>query len=262
MLLDPRNGPRWDLHTTEQNRRSYVVASTPRTGSTLLCRTLWGTGLVGAPKEYLNPMQLRDWEVRLGSPWSSLRHRALAGMSLGLVTRGRWDHQRIAEHLDRVKQRRTASSGWFGMKLHAHHHRQWFAARPIEEFLGPVRWIRIRREDRLAQAISWERAMQSGQWASHQASSTAQPSYVRGAITARLAAIERDEAWWDTVLRHEPVLELTYERLARQRTRVTREVLHWLGVEGAHSVGLGPAGMQSQSDATSRQWRRDYQRGE
>ena len=120
MLLDPRNGPRWDLHTTEQNRRSYVVASTPRTGSTLLCRTLWGTGLVGAPKEYLNPMQLRDWEVRLGSPWSSLRHRALGGMSLGLVTRGRWDHQRIAQHLDRVKQRRTASSGWFGMKLHAH----------------------------------------------------------------------------------------------------------------------------------------------
>ena len=60
MLLDPRNGPAFDLPTPHSPRRTYVIASTPRTGSTLLARALWDTGLVGAPKEYLNPMQIRD----------------------------------------------------------------------------------------------------------------------------------------------------------------------------------------------------------
>ena len=121
MWLDPRNGPEWDLPPPQGPQRSYVVASSPRTGSTLLCRALWDSGLAGAPKEYLNPMQLRDWELRFGAR----RYRWVRGPLLGLVGRVRWPEPRLAGHLERVRQRRS-SGGWFGLKLHGHHRRRFF----------------------------------------------------------------------------------------------------------------------------------------
>ena len=43
-----------------------MIAAIPRTGSTLLASGLWGTGLAGAPNEYINPLQRRQFEVRWG----------------------------------------------------------------------------------------------------------------------------------------------------------------------------------------------------
>lgn len=262
MLLDPRNGQAYDLPPTARPRRMYVVASTPRTGSTLLCRSLWDTGLAGAPKEYLNPMQLRDWEVRLGSWTSVVRHRMLSGAGLALIGRLGWDEERLDEHLARVMDRRTGADGWFGMKLHAHHHRQWFAAHGLEERHGPVRWIRIHREDRLAQAISWERALQTGRWASHQDATRVAPRYSRAAINRRLVAIDRDERWWDDHLDGREVLAFSYERLVRNRAVCVREALRWLGIEGASGVGLREAALERQADAVSVEWARRYHAGE
>jgi hypothetical protein len=36
-------------------RKSYIVASSPRSGSTYLCRLLGQSGLLGTPSEVLNP---------------------------------------------------------------------------------------------------------------------------------------------------------------------------------------------------------------
>lgn len=261
MLLDPRNGPNWDLHGA--HNRTYVVASTPRTGSTLLCRTLWDTGLAGAPKEYLNPMQIRDWEVRLGSATSATRHRLLSGPLLGLVGRLRWSAPRVDAHLARVQQLRTGSNGWFGLKLHAHHHRRWFRSRPLAHALGPVTWIRIRREDRVAQAVSWERALQTGRWAAHQRPTfTLSPVYRRRAIERRLRAIAHDEAWWDAVLENETVLDLTFERLRTVRAATIRQVLTYLDVPGGGGVGVPDDSLRSQSDGISQDWIRRFRSGQ
>ena len=48
-LLDARNGEPFDLPPSPLRPRTYVVASLPRTGSTLLCNALWDTGRAGAP---------------------------------------------------------------------------------------------------------------------------------------------------------------------------------------------------------------------
>ena len=111
MLLDPRNGPDHDLCGVPS--KTLLIASAPRTGSTLLCRLLWSTGEVGRPKEYLNPMQVRDWSVRLGGPAVRARHLPLRGPLLGLVGWGPWSPERRRAHLTSVMRRRTAVSGWF-----------------------------------------------------------------------------------------------------------------------------------------------------
>ena len=83
-LLDVRNGEAYDCGSGPATR-TLVVASTPRCGSTMFCRTLWETGMVGAPKEYFNPTQRRDWMVRSGS---SLAVRLAYGTIRGPLTAG------------------------------------------------------------------------------------------------------------------------------------------------------------------------------
>ena len=121
-LIDPRNGAEWDLPPFEGEARTYIIASTPRTGSTLLCRSLWDTGVAAAPKEYLNPMQLRDWEVRLGATRRSrFLHRFLVGPAVGFAGRYGWGEAELSAHLARVRARRTGEDGLFGLKIHYHH---------------------------------------------------------------------------------------------------------------------------------------------
>ena len=82
------------------------------------------------------------------------------------------------------------------------------------------------------------RAIQTGRWAAHQPAASRVATYAREAIAKRLHDIRRDEQWWDDHLGDTPVLELTYERLISHRIGVIRQVLEWLEVEGAASVGL------------------------
>jgi len=244
MLLDERNGPRWDLPAPLTPPQTYIIAATPRTGSTLLCRMLWATGRVGAPKEYLNPMQLRDWEVRMGSARSRWLHRALSGRRLVLAGQG-WSHARLSAHLQRVRQRRS-SGGWFGLKLH-HHHRQ--------RLVGEAsRWILLTRHDRVAQAVSWARALQTNQWIGGEPPRPAR--YSRRLIRRCLSEIVSGEAIWEARLKAAGVapLRLRYEDLAAAPQLTVRAVLAHLAVsDTSESAALAPT-LIRQADATSAAW--------
>ncbi|MEZ4321272.1 MAG: Stf0 family sulfotransferase [Myxococcota bacterium] len=257
-LVDPRNGPDHDLPSCT-GARTYVIASSPRTGSTLLARMLWETGRVGAPKEYLNPMQIRDWEVRLGGPLSRRTHGLLRGPAVNLACHGRWTDTRLRDHLQRVRQRRS-SGGWFGLKVHWHHFERFFVAsgRDPDAFLGDPVWIRIARHDRLAQAVSWVRAWQTGAWVGTQRARI-QPVYNRHLITGRLADIDAAEAGWDGVLAGRNPWVLDYEGLSADPVGTTRSVLRHLGVSAEVDV---PVPLARQADAISAAWVERYRAGD
>lgn len=258
-LLDPRNGPDHDMPQSSTPPRRYVIASVPRSGSTLLARLLWGTEQVGRPKEYLNPMQLRDWEVRLGG-WTSRRlHGALHGVAVGALVGRSWSQRRLMTHLDRVEARRS-SGGWFGLKLHHHHFDRYGGMAGLGDWLSRVRWIRIQREDRLGQAISWTRALQSGQWAAWQ-TTRREARYSRVAIRQRLDAIARAEDGWDVVLDALPVHTLTYEALVADPAGTVRQVLRWLEVPHAAVVQVPRPPTRRQADDVTEQWRRRWASG-
>lgn len=261
-LLDARNGEAFDLPVSARPPRTWVLASVPRSGSTLLCRLLWDAHGVGAPKEYLNPMQVRDWEVRLSS--SSLRrfaYGALRGPAVGLARGRGWDRARLVEHVRRVRERRTDPSGWFGVKLHYHHFESWFLERgwSVDEILAPARWIRIVRHDRLAQAVSWARALQTGRWASHQRGYLP-PLYRPTQIRRRLAEIERQEAGWDDFFAQRGIepLEVSYEELVANRVGTVRAILTHLDVPGAEVAPIPEPDLDRQSDALNARWIERY----
>lgn len=253
MLIDPRNGPDFDLRPSPAAPRSYLIAATPRTGSTLLCRGLWDTGLVGAPKEYFNPTQLRDWEVRLGSRGARLLHRPLRGPALSLVARRGWTLERFRGHWQRVRLRRSGDTGWCGLKLQRQHRDRFFGGIDLEDLLGELRWIRISRRDRLAQAVSWSRARRSGSWASHQRRRL--PSaYSERHIEACLGELEAQEAAWDAELAGREVLSLVYEDLVAEWPRGLRAVLRWLAVPGSDVVALPEPALARQADSRNARW--------
>lgn len=255
-LVDPRNGEAWDLPPCP-GARVYVIASTPRSGSTLLARMLWGAGGVGAPSEYLNPMQIRDWEVRFGGPVSRAAHGLLTGPLVNLAGRGRWSDARLEGHLRRVRLRRS-SGGWFGLKVHWHHWERWFvrAGRDPDRWLGDVRWIRVDRRDRVAQAVSWVRALQTGAWIRDQRARLP-PIYDRRAIAGRITELEAAEAGWDAVIGGRPCVRIAYEDLAASPVRFARDVLASLGCDRE----VGPPDLTPQADALSAEWIARYHAG-
>ena len=238
----------------------YVVASTPRTGSTLLCRALWDTGRIGAPKEYLNPTQVRDWQVRLGGPVARVTHRALVGPLAAIAGRGPWSDRRLRGHLAGIRARRSSEDGWFGIKLHHHHYRHWFEdpGRALDAWFPDARWVRVSREDRVGQAISWVRARQTGQWATHRVRAR-EPRYSRRAIEAALRDIERGETGWDRALAGRSVLHITYEELASDLGTAVGRVFDHLGVARTHPPPR-PA-LERQADSESDAWRARFLSG-
>jgi LPS sulfotransferase NodH len=261
--LDDRNGPEFDLPPPVGEGRTLVIASLPRTGSTLLGRLLAATGAVGDPKEYLNPMQVRDWQARIApSAWTRLRHRALVGPLVPLAGRGRWTRARLGAHLDAIRLRRSAPDGWFGLKIHWHHFERWFVSTgwPVEDLLRPRAWVLLTREDRVAQAVSWHRALISGRWASEQRASF--PAvYDRRAIQRRLDVIAAHETAWRAwfATRQITPLELRYEQVIADPQAAVRAVLTAIGVDAPPSSGALP--MTRQADDTSAAWIERFRAG-
>src|ERR1700722_6648583 len=121
--------------------KSYVLASTFRSGSTHFCMSLWESGALGAPWEYFNFDNTKRY-----------MYSRLQAKSQG-------------DYVRRLLAVRTAPNGVFGVKSHFHHFRT--ALRdypPLLEMMAPVRYIYGNRRNKLAQAVSLARALQTNVW--------------------------------------------------------------------------------------------------
>jgi len=241
-----------------------MLASAPRTGSTWLGRMLAAEGDVGQPKEWLNGMQMRDLQARFAPSRASRAFAACLGpRTAPLLLWAPWTDAALHGYLERVRAVRTSPTGWFAIKLHGHHRRRWFedAGRRFEDYFSPACIVRVRRRDRLAQAVSWARAMQSGVWVSEQVGHRA-PSYDAGRIARCLRAIARDEDDWQDWLDARPGHRrcvVDYEDLVADPMRVVSDLRAALGVA---PVSAPPAevGMRRQADALSAQWIERFRR--
>lgn len=174
---------KFDLPVRDKGRPElvYAVASTERSGSTLLCRIMAETGLLGLPANYLHI----EWQ-------REILRRGDKGLDL----------------LNILYRLRTTPNGCFGIKFH---HPTKDISHPAFNGFEPDQWVFTRRHDKLAQAISWSIATQTNSWWS-EAPEQWEASYDFNNILTIAGAIVLEDSLWEQRLEqcNVPVHEIWY----------------------------------------------------
>ncbi|MCD9623238.1 Stf0 family sulfotransferase [Rhabdothermincola salaria] len=245
--------------------RVVLVAATNRSGSTLLCRALAATGRLGAPAEPLTFRNLRENRSGLGPV--HVKPRARVGQ-LRRRLAGRPDWRDLGQSaftsrtarrvLDGVADRHTSDDGVLALKVMWSDYSELFGSHGFDAgyWERPVSWVRIRRDDRLGQALSWSRAISTDQWTAAMASRS-EPTYDRSQIERCLERIEHEETGWDGYFADHAIepLTVTYEDLDADYEGTVRTVFDHLG---AADAPLPPRLLERQADDLTAQWRARY----
>lgn len=238
-----------------QTAKSYVICATPRSGSTLLCDILEATGVAGRPASYFRAESIDQWSRRLGVPISE-------GMEFDRA------------YLDAVVREGRGATGTFGLRLmfdsldglSGRLDRLFpglaFDRARLEAAFGPTQFIHLSRTDKVLQAISRLKAMQSGLW--HLASDgtdrqrtgpSEEVRYDRGAIGRFVEELTiQDEAWtrWFAANQVEP-LRLVYEELSRDPQVALATILSTLGLDPTIATKIEPK-TRKLSDLENQRW--------
>jgi trehalose 2-sulfotransferase len=225
--------------------RTFFVCSTPRTGSTMLGNLLAETGLVGRAGEYFGDGFRRDVVPGLTRRGfddylvDCVRHARGTGV-LGIKLH--WDQVADLLHLLRLRRgHRGASDGDVLASVFPAPHHVW-----------------LTREDTIAQAVSWWRAMTSGKWTDGRPV-TGEPRFDADGIAGRLDRVEEhNAAWrgWFTANGIEP-LPLTYEELTAEPAGAVRRTLAFLGVPLPDGLTVEHV-TEKQGDELNEDWIRRY----
>ena len=255
--------------------RSYLVCATPRSGSTLLCRALAGTGCAGNPEEYFEAKRetgapAKGSDYLWDAPGVDLQELlgddphlpAPAYSSLSGVS----DYR---EHLARVLELGTTPNGVFGAKLMWGHRADFLPlARTLPELADlPERdllcavfpklsYVWVRRGDPVRQAVSLWKAIQTQSWRSGQeGGGEREPVYHHEAVHHLRRMLERNDKAWGRWFEERGLrpLELSYERIAYDPARAVEDVLAYVGID-ASGVPLPQVSTERQSDAVSDEW--------
>ncbi len=262
---------------------SYLVCATQRSGSTLLCELLKDTGVAGRPEEYFearretglppHPGDYLGGLPRTGvgirddpSPPEAPPHSSLAGLSS------------YREHLERTFRLGTTPNGVFGAKL------MWSQIAELHSlagelpefagldafqllqklFRGPT-FVRVTRRDKVRQAVSLWRALQTRAWRREHAPGDAAPvelHYRFEGLRHLVRSLEaEDSAWGEFFAIHGvSALAIIYEDdLEVNHGRAVDAVLHRLGIEAPHGWQAAEP-IKRQADSLSADWVAAYHR--
>ena len=262
---------------------SYVVCSTQRSGSTYLCQLLASTGVAGNPQEYFEATAQTGLPPHPGFFLDGLPRRA-AGVrdddrpgdapeysDLTLV--GDW-----GAHLGRTRRLGTTANGVFATKL------MWNQLPEVEHYADTVPrlaglrgyellerlfdgpgYVWIRRQDKVRQAISLWRALQTRTWRLERQAVNGGASglkYNFDAIEHLRVRLTAEDASWGRFFTEsgaEP-LELHYEEdVEPDPVGAVRKVLAHIGI-GLPAAWAPATAMVRQSDERTDVWQATYDR--
>ena len=260
--------------------RSYLVCATPRSGSTLLCHLLGQTGVAGHPEEYFEALRQSGVPRRPHEYFDPERHANIIERlafrelpdELEHPSNPLWEPEHYERYLDWALEQGTTANGVFGAKL------MWgylgdFAAllrgiegnagRPVPELLGRVfpglRYVQITRRDKVRQAVSLWKAVQTQAWrrdAAAERGPRVEPIFSFRAINFLVRQLTAHDASWDAYFLGLGVrpLKVTYEELAEAPDPVVRRVLEHIGVDVPERLALDAPKLRVQADARSEDW--------
>ncbi|MBU2981159.1 Stf0 sulfotransferase family protein [Lentibacter algarum] len=243
---------------------AYVICSTPRSGSTLLCKLLEATGVAGAADSHFHEPSIKAWAEDYGLELCDFATELDA----------------LTAIVSAAKRRGSSANGMFGLRMQ----RGSFAyfieqlsrmfpagkteAERIESAFGKTCYVHLTRENKLDQAISRVMAEQTGLW--HRAadgrelerlSAPREPQYNAAEIERHLRELQAYDAQWAQWLAQENLqpVAITYEALAADPVAEVSRLLNALGLDGSLAEELTPPTAKL-ADSTSQVWAERFER--
>jgi trehalose 2-sulfotransferase len=281
--------------------RSYLVCATPRSGSTLVCQMLKATGVAGRPEEYFEALlhsgrPRRPEEYFIGVDDQSIFDH-LGERSKHDDPQPRsplWSRAAYDRYLEWAIEQGTTPNGVFAAKLMWGYFGDFvsllrnvpaYRDLPLSELLPAVfpdvTFVRVVRANKIRQAVSLWKAVQTATWRQEDAQrglsvskipDESDPPYKSfmaehrpqlrfhyGAIAHLLQQLLVEEASWDAFFEQagiKPVLVL-YENFAADVERSLRALLQRLDLELPSDFEMEPR-MRRQSDGINDDWVRRY----
>ncbi|MEU4832628.1 Stf0 family sulfotransferase [Streptosporangium sp. NPDC023615] len=241
---------------------AYFVCATPRTGSSLLLGLLESTGVAGRPQAYFREPDEPLWADRWRIPRTA---------------RGGFDY---ADYVRAALTAGRGANGVFGAKFMwgtvEHVVARLGAVHPdlagddaglLRRVFGRTRFVLLRRDDVVAQAVSWLRAEQTGVWyvgGNGEISGAATgdgrpPVFDREGIDRFVRTIEEHNAAWEAWFASQGIrpYPMRYEDLARDTEGATRDLLAFLGLDPPGERVI-TARHRRQADELTRRWTARY----
>jgi trehalose 2-sulfotransferase len=216
---------------------SYLLCTVPRSGSWLLADLLEQTEIAGRPDEFFRPDTRKQWSQDWGIPFTAPYGRYVAAAIANTAT---------ANHV-------------FGAKLHWYQ-LEWLTAQLralpgaapgatpealIARCLPRPRYVHLRRQDTVRQAISYYRASYSDRWFSvaEDDPEEGEIRYIRpiplpdkpdwGHVRFLENLLITHEQRWNDFFRRAGIvpLEIWYEDLAADHEQALHRVLEFIGVQ-------------------------------
>src|SRR6478735_9728692 len=172
---------------------SYLVCATPRSGSTLVCQALKETGVAGRPEEYFEalehsgrPRRPEEYFDAVDDP-SILNHLGRRGSLEDPPPRSPlWSRTAYDRYLEWAMEQGTTPNGVFGAKLmwgylgdfvsllrNIPENRDLSLAELLPAVFPDLTFVRVVRANKVRQAVSLWKAVQTANWREDQASASA-----------------------------------------------------------------------------------------
>lgn len=268
---------------------SYLICTTPRSGSTFLSEALASTGVAGRPEEYFQQLPPTGIPRRpvdyLGPDLAAAElPEAFSAPDGDFRVELLFDPRRFGSFGDYVTWvigTATTSNGVFGAKIMAAYLEGLAAG--LRDALGDrcpatlheivaaafprLRYVRLVRADKVRQAVSLWRAIQTWQWREDAAPGAVAAAnggglrYSFPVLDHLRRGLEGEEEWWDAYFEEAGIEPLTivYEDFSGQHDRAVRAVLRHLEIPFEDAWGLPSPTMRRQADTLSEEWAERYE---
>ncbi|WP_269584667.1 Stf0 family sulfotransferase [Roseibium sp. Sym1] len=244
--------------------QAYILCTSPRSGSTLLCKLLSATGIAGHPDSHFHEASVDAWLDDLGVK----------------AEQAETELQSLQRIFAAANEKGSRQTGMFGLRLQRHSFPFFMeklkALHPVpttdtarlEAAFGRTLFIHLTRQDKIGQAVSFVKAQQSGLW--HRApdgtelerlSEPREPHYDGAEIRTcyeRFTGFDRDWLAWFGLEGIRP-LRITYEDLSAAPRDTLRLVLEKLGLDPVAADGVTPA-VAKLADEVSADWAARFRR--
>lgn len=249
--------------------RSYIICCTPRSGSHLLADGLGLTGIAGNPVErFPRPSE----HIRTTT---AVERRALIAEP---PPEESYDAMLDANYIAKILEHGTTDNGVFGVNIHRFQFAD--AIRRIRSYLRDadsepheilskalpnLSYVWLRRNDKVAQAVSWHKAVQSGRYIKmrglndDRAQRHASVEFEFVPIKTYWSAIRNSENAWQHYFQESKIRPYVvhYEDLCANYEKNIRAVIKFLGLDDQTFEIVSPR-HEKAGDAQSLEWAKKF----